>query len=277
MINTSTPIYMIDKNKNNIYIKRDDLIPFSFGGNKARKGMLFWKDIKRKKADHIVTYGSSSSNHCRVIANIAAGENIPITIISPKEIEKETFNLKMMRKFGAEFIFCPVAAVSKTIDSTMKNLQSLGKNPYFIMGGGHGNIGTQAYVDCYNEICEYENKKGIKFDYIFHASGTGTTQAGLVVGQLIAKDKRKIVGISIARKCPYGRNVIVDSVREYLGNEVSESDVQNSIIFEDSYVASGYGDSISDIKKYIEIYMNKYGIPLDETYTGKAIDRKSVV
>lgn len=44
------------------------------------------------------------------------------------------------------------------------------------MGGGHGNIGTQAYVNTYEEILAFEKEAGIKFDYIFHASGTGTTR-----------------------------------------------------------------------------------------------------
>ncbi|MDI9487229.1 MAG: 1-aminocyclopropane-1-carboxylate deaminase, partial [Bacillota bacterium] len=30
---------------NEIYIKREDLLPFSFGGNKARKAQLFFDEI----------------------------------------------------------------------------------------------------------------------------------------------------------------------------------------------------------------------------------------
>lgn len=74
----------------------------------------------------------------------------------------------------------PVDHVKVTIDETMEALRQQGYTPYFIMGGGHGNIGTQAYVNTYEEILAFEKEAGIKFDYIFHASGTGTTQAGLV-------------------------------------------------------------------------------------------------
>ena len=34
---------LIQQVKENLYIKREDLIPYSFGGNKARKGLLFFK------------------------------------------------------------------------------------------------------------------------------------------------------------------------------------------------------------------------------------------
>ena len=69
----STPIQKLSGTfNNNFYVKRDDLIPISFGGNKARKAILFFEDIKRTNSDCIVTYGSSSSNHCRIVSNIAA-------------------------------------------------------------------------------------------------------------------------------------------------------------------------------------------------------------
>lgn len=54
-----TPIYELIncEENNNIFIKRDDLSPFSFGGNKARKDVLFRNEIKEYHADYIVTYG----------------------------------------------------------------------------------------------------------------------------------------------------------------------------------------------------------------------------
>ena len=255
---------------NLFFLKREDFIPFSFGGNKARKGMLFWQDIKEQNADYIVTYGSSSSNHCRIIANIAVSENIPCCIISPKEIAQETFNRKLMEIFGAKIIYCEIEKVHDTIEDTLKALKKDGYNPYFIQGGGHGNIGTKAYVECFEEIKEYEKENGIKFDYIFHASGTGTTQAGLICGKLLERDTQKIVGISIARKNPYGANVIEKSIKDFLGNSYSEEIIKENITFVDNYLVGGYGESNSDINKTIDYVMKKFGIPLDSTYTGKA-------
>ena len=41
----NTPIQFLDTEQENaLYIKRDDLIPYSFGGNKARKACLFSED-----------------------------------------------------------------------------------------------------------------------------------------------------------------------------------------------------------------------------------------
>ena len=92
-----TTIYKINVDQNNVFVKRDDLLPFSFGGNKARKAQYFLEDIKEKKANYLVTYGSASSNHCRVIANLACSLDIPCLIISPDEEEQETINRIFMK------------------------------------------------------------------------------------------------------------------------------------------------------------------------------------
>ncbi len=258
--------------ENQLYIKRDDLIPYSFGGNKARKAFLFFQEIDAAHHDYIVTYGSSHSNHCRVVANMAAARNMKCCIIGPSEVSDATFNSRFMNLFGAEIIAVPVEQVHDTIESKLQELTSAGHNPYFIPGGGHGKVGTEAYVQCYDEIKVYEQEKGIHFDYIFFASGTGTTHAGLVCGQLLNKDEREIIGISIARKNPRGRDVVVESIREYLeGIVVSEDEIQKKTIFVDDYTGSGYGKESDEIIETIKEAMLKYGIPLDSTYTGKAL------
>lgn len=270
----NTPIHKVDSILENcLYMKREDFIPFSFGGNKARKAELFFNTISQGDYNCVVTYGSSSSNHCRVVANMALSRKMECYIISPQEEFKETYNSKMMNLFGAEIIMCPVNEVHDTIEATLNDLRLNGKKPYFIAGGGHGNIGTQAYVNCYEEIRQFEREQKIHFDYIFHASGTGTTQAGLICGQLINRDTRKIVGISIARKNPRGRNVVLNSVKEYLEEQnivLEQEEIENATVFVDDYSGEGYGKSSLEIEKVIEQALKQYGIPMDETYTGKA-------
>ena len=256
-------------NGNHLWIKREDLIPFSFGGNKARKAQLFFQDIDRGKYDCVVTYGSGSSNHCRVIANECCRRGMKCYIISPEEASESTFNSQMMELFGAEIIIVPVAMVHDTIERILSELKETGKHPYFIEGGGHGNIGTETYVQCYMEIKEQEKEIGCHFDYIFFASGTGTTHAGLICGQLLSEDERKIIGISIARKNPRGRNIVLDSIRSYLGDRFSEEKVQAVTFFIDDYT-DGYGNEDNRVKETIETVLKIYGIPLDATYTGKA-------
>lgn len=255
---------------NNLYIKRDDLLPFSFGGNKARKAMYFISEIKRTKSDCIITYGSNSSNHCRIIANLAASLKIKCIIISPKEDDEATFNLQMLDCLGADVIRCTISNVSKTIEDTIVDMRCQGYTPYFIMGGGHGNLGTQAYVDCFSEIMNYESDNNIQFDYIFHASGTGTTQAGLVCGKLLNNSHTKIIGVSIARRNPKGKQIVVDSVNEYMASAGFTDDYSGHVELVDDYVLDGYGKYNTEIDQTIQNVLMNYGIPLNRTYTGKA-------
>lgn len=255
---------------NHLWIKREDLIPFSFGGNKARKAQLFFEIIDRENYDCVVTYGSGSSNHCRVITNLCCQRGMGCYIISPQETAEMTYNSRMIDLFGAEVSVVPVNKVHDTIEQKMAELIQTGHKPFQIQGGGHGNTGTEAYVQCYQEIKDQEQELDTHFDYIFLASGTGTTQAGLVCGQLQNKDTRDIIGISIARKNPYGKNVVKDSIRSYLGNEYAEEQIDHALTFLDDYTDSGYGRTNPEISRTIVEVLRQYGIPLDATYTGKA-------
>ncbi len=268
-----TPVEVLSGNygSNRFFMKRDDLLPFSFGGNKVRKAAEFYKDIRRQEVDVVMTYGSNSSNHCRVIANMAAAMGLSCHIISPEENREVLYNTKMVEQFGARIETCPVSEVAKTIERRKASYEAEGKKVYFIAGGGHGNPGTEGYVKAYREILDYERENHIYFDYIFHASGTGATQAGLVCGKLLAGDReRKIVGISIAREEGRGRQVVKESIAEYLGGDFEKLYREEDLIFTDAYRLGGYGKFHKDIKEAIRAVMYEEGIPMDTTYVGKA-------
>lgn len=264
-VRVSAPIYKLTElASNELFIMRDDLLPYSFGGNKVRKALLFFRDIEEGNYDTVVTYGSSSSNHCRIIANMAAAEGRHCHIIST-ESANDSINRKMVELFRAEITLCDTANVAQTIESVMREYSAKGNSAYFIQGGGHGNIGTRAYDLAFNEINAFEHKHKLSFDYIFLASGTGTTQAGLICGKLRCYSPAKIVGISIARRNPRGAQIVSDSVKSYCGIDAGEE-----LVFTDDYICGGYGQYNEGIDKTIEKIFTQYGVPLDPTYTGKA-------
>lgn len=61
---------MDDPAGNEFYIKRDDLLPFSIGGNKVRIAEAFYQDMKAKGGDTMIIYGSRHSNLCRVLSDL---------------------------------------------------------------------------------------------------------------------------------------------------------------------------------------------------------------
>lgn len=260
-----------DYGPNQYFVKRDDMLPFCFGGNKVRKAAEFYRDIRENAPDVIMTYGSNGSNHCRIIANMAAAMGLACHVISPEENREILYNTMLVTQFGAVIETCPVTQVAQTIENRKEQYRREGRKPYFIQGGGHGRLGTEGYVKAYQEIVSYEKEHRIFFDYIFHASGTGATQAGLVCGKLLAgEQKRQIVGISIAREEERGRQVVKESIQEYLGNDFERLYREEDLIFTDRYRLGGYGRFDSRVEQTIQQVMEQEGMPMDTTYVGKA-------
>jgi len=75
-----------------------------------------------------------------------------------------------------------------------------GNNPYFIEGGGHNELGTIGYIFAIKELKKQFDKINTIPNFIILSTGTGTTQAGLILGAKIFNYKINIICISVARK-----------------------------------------------------------------------------
>lgn len=266
-----------DYNDNKIYIKREDLLPLSFGGNKVRIALEYIRDMKDKKCNVIIGYGNSRSNLCRVLSNISCIEDISCYIISPSDNDGtriETNNSFLSRTCKAKYIYCEKTNVSKTIENLIRELKSKGQKPYYINGNefGKGNESTpvNAYFNVYNEIVDQEEQYDFHFDYIFLALGTGMTYAGLVAGQLYKHDlQRKIIGISIARE----QEIATENVKNYICSylkETNDKTILDRIHITDKYLLGGYGKYDKALKQEVKFLYKNEGIYSDLTYVGKA-------
>ena len=272
-MNYKTPIVKLeDYEHNEIFIKRDDLLPFSFGGNKVRIAKEFFDDMKKKGADVIVGYGNARSNLSRAIANMASSENIECHIVSSIGTDSErvhTYNSKIVELCDATFHYCTNETVAETVEQVLVQCEKEGKKPYYIYGNkfGKGNeaVPVEAYRKAYGEIQEAEQK----FDYIFLATGTGMTQAGLLIGKHEQQGLEKIVGISVARSAETEAKVLREMLNSYHRMHQKEL-TEHEIHVVDDYLMEGYGKPNEKIMNLIREMMVSYGVPLDVTYTGKA-------
>ena len=162
------------------------------------------------------------------------------------------------------------------VEQAMKELYEKGYKPYYIYGNSRGQgrewVPMRSYEEVYEEICRYENMRGVHFDYIFLASSTNATQSGLLAGSLNRRDNRKIVGISVSRNSARGKEVIAGNLREYAEkfHSTLPDDLEDHIHFTDSYMEGGYGACSEPAADLIRQIYGSEGIPLDMTYTGKA-------
>lgn len=265
--------------KNHFYIKRDDLLPFSFGGNKVRFAWEFVEDMKRKHCDSMVIYGNDHSNLCRILATLCHQLVIPCYMVHNTEDireERETNNSRIIRKMGVHEIRCGKQTIADAVRTAMDELTEQGYRPYYIYGNekGEGNEHTpmRAYEKTYQEIRRWEKEQGILFDYIFLASSTNATQSGLLAGKLFCKDDCKIVGISVSRNEKRGKEVIAGNIRQYAQKNdwTLPEDWEEEIFFTDAYMEGGYGAYSEPVAQIICQLYQSDGIPLDMTYTGKA-------
>ncbi len=263
LLSYKTPIHKIEDESNNIYVKREELIPFSFGGNKVRIAANYFIELIREGYDTVVTYGAGTSNLCRVIASMAKRYDIKCYIISPEEESCETPNSVMTDFLGAIIIKCPVVNVSETIERTLEQLR-MNNNPYFIYGGGHGWAGTDSYRTVLKQIIEYEHENDITFDYVFITLATGTSMSGLVVENIVGRNNKHIIGVSVAREIERAYMILCDAVETYTGETIGAKEIR---IFDNRI--GGYGKYDDSVMNTIKNQFRKNALILDTIYTGK--------
>lgn len=304
-----TPVHKLrfGDGENTFYMKREDLLPFSFGGNKVRFARKFVEDMQAQHCDSMIIYGNYHSNLCRILSTLCKELDMPCYMIHNTEDIKETRetnNSRIIREMGVHEIPCTKAGIDQAVRRAMEELREKGFRPYYIYGNerGEGNewVPMQAYVEAYEEICRYEENAGKYFDYIFLASSTNATQSGLLTGSLLRGDGRRIVGISVSRNERRGREVIARNVEEYCekfgypsslrvkreietgttegisaGNGAGvrtalQEEIFPRIYFTDAYMEGGYGAFSPQIRDTIHKVYASDGVYLDMTYTGKA-------
>ena len=267
-----TPLeYLGRESANELWIKREDLFPFTFGGNKARIAAAYFEEIAAAGCDCVVTYGGRASNLCRAVAMMAAQREMPCVTVMHDQGEIGTYNERLTRLSGARTVVCPVEKVAETIEAETDRLRQAGRRPFFIPGGGQGNPGVGAYAACYEEIMAFTRETGVAFDYVFVPCGTGTTQAGLICGKLLHGGGPRIVGMSVARTAERAEEVIRRCVGAYCGSagvSLSDDEIGTAVTVEDAYREGGYGRG--DHTALIGRIWRRYAVPLDNTYTAKA-------
>src|SRR5713226_2075731 len=89
-----------------LFVKRDDAIPFAFGGNKVRKLAFVAARAQADGADTLITAGGVQSNHARVTAAVAAKLGCrAVLVVNGTPPPHATANLLLDRLLGAEVDF----------------------------------------------------------------------------------------------------------------------------------------------------------------------------
>src|SRR3989344_5654184 len=226
-----------------IYMKRDDQTGHCFGGNKERKLEFILADALKKKASVIVTVGAVQSNHCRATAALSnrmgfKTELILIRSEREKESEKEG-NYLLDELMGATIHLVKTDQVQHKIDEVLNCLRQRGERTYFIEGGGHNPLGAISYIYAIKELKAQANGTGETINYLVLPTGTGTTQAGLILGKAMFAWDIKIIGISVSRnkeRCISEISAVIRKTEERFKLGDLDFDLDEEIVVYDEYV-----------------------------------------
>ena len=261
-----------------IYVKRDDLTGLAFGGNKARKLEYIMAEALQQKADTIVTGAGYHSNWCT--QTVAAVKKLGLDIYLIKSAPHEDYEGKdwdgnhlLHRLMGAHIKTVRPENFKETMDATMEKLKKQGKNPYFVPVGGSDPTGASAYMNAVLETTYQANNMGIHFKQLIHATGSGGTQAGLVMGAKAFNTGMQIIGAAVGytpkeEQIEKVRQIVLDSQKKYdLDFTLKEGD----ITVYNEYVGGGYGFMSEAKLEAVQMLAETEGLLIDPVYTATAM------
>ena len=290
-----TPIEKLEnlsKNyKNDIYIKRDDLLGIGLGGNKVRKLEYILGDALSKNADIVITSGGVQSNHVRL--TIAAANKVglkAIAVLVGSEPKRYTGNTLLDKVLGAEIHFADInnkeglstGELNRLLDEEGERLvqeikskyEALGKIVYVIPGGGKMPPGIAGYINATSEIYAQLQEMRLNADYIVTGVGTASTIASLVIGEKLYNTGIKPIGILVTNTLgsakAYAERVKTE-IDGYLKHFGWNLDITlDDIRLFDAYTGEGYGLPSDDGLEAIKTLARSEGLIVDHIYTGKA-------
>lgn len=255
-----------------LWIKRDDLCPIPGGGSKVRKLTRLLRTAP-SDTDALVTTGGVQSNHARTVAIAAAQHGMKCELVlhgDGQELLKPTGNLLLMLLAGAHVTIVPSDEIEDALTAVMEKLKKEGYRPLMIEGGGHSVEGALGLVDAVLELSNQQSDSEWIPDYIIHASGTGGTQAGLLAGLDLIGWPTRVIGISVARRTARGGPIVRD-LYEQVRRRLQLDGEARTVEFRDEWVGEGYARALPETAAVIRKVMSLEGVPLDPTYTAKAM------
>ena len=261
-------------NSPKLFIKRDDFIGQLVWGNKLRKLEYSIADAIAQGADTIITCGAVQSNHARITAQVC--KRIGLNCILVQNGEKPIVpsgNHKVNLMLGVPILY--VSSREERDEKMLEVYEDLkrnGKKPYIIPLGASNAIGCLGFVNAVWELKQQQKELGIEFDYIFHSTSSGGTQAGLEIGKrLFGLNKLKIIGVSADNSFEQIASSMMNCAEPVLERLGTPFQIDKSeIIVDTRYTGPGYGLPSKESALAIKRFADVEGILLDNTYTGKA-------
>jgi 1-aminocyclopropane-1-carboxylate deaminase/D-cysteine desulfhydrase-like pyridoxal-dependent ACC family enzyme len=239
-----------------LLMKRDDLIGWGGGGNKARKLERSLGLAVARGATTVVTTGAAQSNHARMTAAAGASLGLDVVLVLEGHEVAERGNVLLDGLFGARIEWSGDEDAESRAGSVVADLEAAGTRVHRIAFGGSDAHSVQGFVDAGHELTEQVGE----VDHVVVALGSGGTMAGLVE----ALGPERVLGVhcgAVTRP----REVVAGFLAER-GTGISADRLR----VDDARVGPGYAHLTDEARAALTLVARTAGILLDPTYTARA-------
>jgi 1-aminocyclopropane-1-carboxylate deaminase/D-cysteine desulfhydrase-like pyridoxal-dependent ACC family enzyme len=261
-----------------VWIKREDLLPLAFGGNKLRNLEFLVGAALADGADTLVTSGRRWSNHCRLTAAAGARAGLAVhLVVSGPPVTPPGANERLDALLGAEVHVAATDARADRealVDAVAADLRGAGKRPFVIGVGGGGPIGASGQVLAGLELANQLRGAAVAPPVtVVLPSATGGTQAGILAGLRVGGwpgARARVLGIAVASPSAELRPTIeklLAGLAPLAGITVDPAEIELS----DPERGPGYGIPTAAATAATELLARTEGILVDPIYTAKAL------
>ncbi|MEO5939469.1 MAG: pyridoxal-phosphate dependent enzyme [Candidatus Limnocylindrales bacterium] len=260
-----------------VWIKREDLLPLAFGGNKLRNLEFLVGAALAAGADTLITSGRRWSNHARLTAaaGARAGLAVHLVLTGPPPAAGEVGpNQRLDELLGAIVHVTATddrAERSALVEQLAAEARVAGRHPFVIGVGGTGPVGAAGQVLAGLEAADQLAAAGVGGATIVLPSATGGTQAGVLTGVSLGSPPiHDVAGIAVGSPAADLRPTILgllDGLTELIGLRVPDE----RVVLDDDQLGEGYGRPTEAADEAARLLARTEGILVDPIYTAKAL------
>jgi L-cysteate sulfo-lyase len=260
-----------------LWVKREDLGPLAFSGNKLRNLEFLLGAALADGADTIVTSGRRWSNHCRLTVAAAARLGLQAHIVISGPAVDGSANVRLMTELGAtvhQALTDDRSEREALVANVAAGTEAEGRRVAVLPVGGSVAAGAWGQVLAALEAHAQAAAAGARVDTIVLPTATGGTQAGLIVGSALAAAEAGRGPVAVAGVAVHpdpGLRSKVEGLVAELGAMAGLGSTVEPVALDPSQMGPGYGTPTPASEAAAELLARTEGILVDPIYGAKAL------
>jgi 1-aminocyclopropane-1-carboxylate deaminase len=244
-------------NKQQIFIKRDDLIHPLISGNKWRKLQQQLQSFLSNKPSRVVSFGGGFSNHLHALGYCCHQLSIPFTAIVRGNYElNPSPMLQDLVQWQADIQSVDKLTYQQRAEpSYLAELHQRYVDSVIIPEGGSQTSALSGFQGLVNELQQ-------NYDYILAPVASGGTLAGIIAA-LTPQHHTQVIGIAALKGEGYLENLVSALLPATHQNSMTKWQIIHEFHF------GGYAKSNAELKTFCQTFSTQNDIAIEPVYSGK--------